>query len=229
MTDGAVQTIASAGNTVYLAGQFTYVGPPTGSAVRVDATTGSLLPFPKVKGTVSAIVGDGAGGWYMGGEFTSVGGLPRSNVARVLADGTVSDWDPGADLWVGALAFDGATVYAGGSFSNIGGQSRSRIAALDAATGDATAWDPGADDAVCALCLHEDILYAGGLRSTASAASPADDLAALDTATGDATDLGARTLTAPTGSATSRTCRARAVRVYVGGEFTHDRRHAGCN
>src|SRR5258708_10670004 len=37
----------------------------------------ALASFPSVNGTVYAIVPDGLGGWYMGGDFSSVAGQPR--------------------------------------------------------------------------------------------------------------------------------------------------------
>ena len=82
-----------------------------------------------------AVASDGAGGWYIGGYFTAVGGLPRSNLAHVASDLSVSAWNPNANGAVYALAVSGSTVYAGGDFTSIGGQARNRIAALDATTG----------------------------------------------------------------------------------------------
>jgi hypothetical protein len=41
---------------------------------------------------------DGSGGCYIGGNFNNVGGVPRNNLARVLANGTVDpNWDPDPD------------------------------------------------------------------------------------------------------------------------------------
>jgi hypothetical protein len=40
LTDGVVNAVATSGNTVYIGGSFTQVGPATGSAVPLDATTG---------------------------------------------------------------------------------------------------------------------------------------------------------------------------------------------
>src|SRR5262245_49642276 len=97
VANGEVRAMARSGNTLYLGGTFTSLGPRTGSATLFDATSGAVLvDFPKVEGVVSAVVSDGAGGWFIGGDFKSVGGLPRSSLAHVRADLTVSEWNPGA-------------------------------------------------------------------------------------------------------------------------------------
>src|SRR6202007_1972096 len=96
------------------------------------------------------------------GAFSAVGGVPRSNLARILADRSVSSWRPEASDTVCALATDGATVYVGGLFTSVGGMARSYIAALDATSGMATAWNPQASDAVFALARSGSTIYAGG-------------------------------------------------------------------
>ncbi|MEO5616536.1 MAG: hypothetical protein ABIS67_02085, partial [Candidatus Eisenbacteria bacterium] len=140
-TNGPVDAAVLSGNTLYIGGGFTYVGPATGGGVPIDAASGaSAGGFPKVRGEVHAVAPDGSGGWYIGGNFTAVGGIPRSNLAHILADNTVSAWNPNADGGVFALAMSGSTVYAGGNFNSIGGSARNNIAALDATTGVATGW-----------------------------------------------------------------------------------------
>src|SRR5438552_931094 len=87
ITNGSVSAAALSGNTLYIAGSFTEVGPATGGFVPID--TASALPVngsPKVAGTVYAKVPDGSNGWYIGGSFTGVGGIPRRNLAHILAD-----------------------------------------------------------------------------------------------------------------------------------------------
>src|SRR5262245_15042585 len=65
MTNGSVYTAVQAGNTIYLGGTFTYVGPQTGSFVQLDATSGVTAPLPATNGIVYAIAADGTGGWYI--------------------------------------------------------------------------------------------------------------------------------------------------------------------
>lgn len=95
VTDGDVNAIARVGETIYLGGSFARVGPRTGPGVQVslDGAWSSALPEisgagPSTSGGAAtglrAVVGDGAGGWYVSGLFTHVGGLARSNIAHIL-------------------------------------------------------------------------------------------------------------------------------------------------
>src|SRR5262249_59661175 len=113
---------------------FLHVAPATGGGAPLDGVTGTPLFVPRVLGAVNAVVPDGAGGWYLGGSFTSVGGVARSNLARILSANTVAAWDPGANRPVYAPAVQSGVVYAGGDFSAAGGQARHRIAAVGGPT-----------------------------------------------------------------------------------------------
>ncbi len=187
VTDGAVHSVLPAGNVTYIGGSFDYVGPNAGSGVPIDTVSGIPVdPYPRVNGKVNAVVPDGAGGWYIGGDFTRAGGVDRNRLAHVQADGSVSSFDPDANDTVSTLVLSGTTLYAGGWFTSVGGQPRNRIAALDTATGNANAWDPNADDSVCALTLDGTTLYAGGAFTSIGGQSR-NRIAAIDTTTGNAT------------------------------------------
>jgi len=133
VTNGPVLAIARTASTVYIGGEFSYVGPYTGGFVPISASTGQPVGvFPRVNGFVYACVPDGAGGWFIGGEFTKVGGVGRNNIAHIRADGSVDTaWNPNANNRVFALAISGSTVYAGGQFWSIGGQTRHYFAQFD--------------------------------------------------------------------------------------------------
>jgi len=162
-TDGAVSAGALSGNLLYIGGNFAFVGPATGAGVPLDAATGAVpSSFPKVFGAVNAVVPDGSGGWFIGGAFSKVDGVPRSGLAHLLADMTLSDWNPSPNQAVNALVLNGSTLYVGGSFTNIGGQTRNRIAAFDVVTGNATAWNPNADGNVLSLAVSGSTVYVGG-------------------------------------------------------------------
>ena len=135
MTNGPVYAVAPTASAIYIGGNFTRVGPWTGPGVGIDPSTGKSTGLPKVAGgaqTVQAVRPDGSGGFYVGGDFRYVGGVPRNNIAHILANRSVDpNFNPGAAGSVSALAVSGSTVYAGGSFTSIGGQSRNRLAALN--------------------------------------------------------------------------------------------------
>ena len=182
-----VDAVVRAGNTIYIGGTFTRVSPPTGSGAPVDSATGTLPPsFPKVVGRVFAVTADGAGGWFIGGQFITVGGLPRINLAHIEADLSVSAWNPGANDQVLVLLRNGSTLYAGGRFTVIGGLTRNRIAAFNTTSGAVIPWNPNANDVVLALHLTGTTMYVGG-SFTAIGGQARNRIAALNSGTGTAT------------------------------------------
>ena len=94
VANGPVLAVVRSGSTIYVGGNFTQVGPAIGSGVPIDSASGVPLGIPRVAGTVNAVASDGVGGWYVGGSFTHVGGVPRSYLARILADHSLSSWNP---------------------------------------------------------------------------------------------------------------------------------------
>src|SRR5712671_5660373 len=87
ITNGTVNSVVRSGSTLYVGGNFTSVGATTGAGAPIDASSGlAVSGFPVVAGQLTAVVPDGTGGWFIGGLFTSVGGVARSNLAHVLAD-----------------------------------------------------------------------------------------------------------------------------------------------
>jgi hypothetical protein len=218
-TDGLVDAIARSGDTIYIGGNFSKVGPCTGSGVPLDKQSGApVAPYSKVAGAVNAVVPDGTDGWYIGGSFVAVGGLRRANLAHVLADGSVAAWAPDVNGGVQALCLSGGTLYVGGDFTSVAGQARSCIAALDAMTGLAAAWDPNASGVpyftwVSALAVDRDVVYAGGSFARIGGQSRAN-LAALDPRTGMATAWD------PSADDRVRTLAIHGKTMYVGGDFS---------
>ena len=121
-----------------MGGDFKYVGLKTGCLIKVSAST--ILvdnTFPKVEVNVVTAVGDVNGGWYVGGNFNSIGGVTRNNIARINSDGTVHPWNPNSNFIVNQIVLSGNDIFVSGGFSFIGGQSRTHIAKLNNTTGDA--------------------------------------------------------------------------------------------
>jgi hypothetical protein len=218
-TDGPVRAVLVTNDVVYVGGRFSYVGRATGGvgkfaldAARADAR------LPAVLGTgVLAAVSDGVGGWYLGGSFTNVGGLTRSNLARLRVDGTVDPaWDPGADGPVLTLALTNQTLYVGGAFTQISGQARSGVAALNATTASAGSWNPNATDVVRVIVPAGRTVYVGGNFAFVGG-QPRNRLAALDAETGLATSWDPNA----GGEGAAVACLQVVERtVYVGGTFT---------
>lgn len=188
VTNGPVYSTARSGSTLYLGGAFTQVGPQTGPGVGLDASSGTVASLPPVSGanaTVSAVIPDGAGGWYIGGSFSHVGTVARSALAHIESDGSVDTSMPQASGSNGSafptvktLLLSGGTLYVGGDFTFLGGLSRTDLAAVDTATGTVSpTWNPHPNAAfiftltVNALALSGSDLYVGGVFSSIGGAA----------------------------------------------------------
>lgn len=189
--DGDISAAVELDGVIYLGGSFGVIGQPSGGFAAIDGNSGAVDPaWPDFDGAIHAMVGDGAGGWYVGGEFTRAGSLSRYRLAHIRADKSVDPgWDPGADDTVRAMAIspDGSTVYIGGSFATCGGAARNRVAAIDATSGTVTSWNPDANWLVYALKVATDgTVYVGGYFDTIGG-QPRARIAAIDPSTGNAT------------------------------------------
>ncbi len=218
LIDGDVHALARSGTTVYLGGDFRYLGPRNPSLARIGPDGSADTSFAAVTaGYVRAVEPDGAGGWFVGGSFSRIGGVARASLAHVLADGSVdpafsADVSPGGEVRV--LARAGAALYVGGDFTEIGGQPRERLAAVRTADGAVAAWDPEPDGDVAALEPAGTQLFVGGSFSTV-AGQPRQGLAAFDSA-GGALASWAPALSTPRVTALESST----TTLYVAGDFT---------
>ncbi len=184
---GNVAAVARVGNTLYVGGSFNTVGPNSGGGVLLDRQTGEpVAGNPRVAGAVKAVVPDGSGGWFIGGVFAGVGGVPHRNLAHVLPGGEVAPWNPVVDGTVYALVLSGNQLYLGGSFTAVDGMARASLAAVDAESGQVLDWHADANAAVYALTLGTRALYAGGDFSTMASVTR-NSVAALDPSSGAVT------------------------------------------
>ncbi len=144
---------------------------------------------PNVNGlAIRVVVVQPDGKILIGGDFTSVLGVARNNIARLNSDGTLDAvFDPNANFGVFSIAVQAdGKILAAGSFNSIGGQTRHRVARLDATTGLADSFDPDPDSAVYAIAVQSDgkILAAGDFTSIGG--QTRNHIARLDAATGKA-------------------------------------------
>jgi RHS repeat-associated protein len=233
-----INAVKSLGDTLYVGGNFDYFGPPTGSFASISSSTGSYSPGvaqasgsasdpPDPTSGVRAVVSDGSGGWYIGGDFKYVGGHPRARLAHIKSDGSLDvAWDPQLDGTVYALALspDNNYLYVGGSFTTVDGVSRAGVAKFNATANSNGAlvanWNPNCLGTVRAIAIGPtgpgSKLYVGGAFSGCGGASQ-PNLAALDQSSGfvlawglGGADAGIRAL-ALNGT----------TMMYVGGNFAH--------
>jgi hypothetical protein len=216
--DNTVSALARSGKTLFVGGAFRRVGPCTGGAVAMPKYCADpRKPFPKVTGYVYSIAADAHGGWFLSGNFTAVGGVPRYCLAHVLSDGRVAPWNPNPNYvpyGTGGLLVSGSTVYVSGGFATISGKPRLYIAALDATTGEALAWDAHADGIATPLAIHGNTVYVGGLYGHIGG-QPRNNIAALDATSGAATAWN------PDADDGVWSVAVRGKHIYVGGSFSH--------
>ena len=142
MPNGAVRAIAedSITGTVYLGGDFTTVSPPRALAYGADVSASSSAPnagMASPDGPVYTSIPDGSGGWYIGGNFEHVGGIPRERVAHLKPDGSLDmAWTPVINgPLVLSLLLKGDTVIMGGQFDAVNGSPRGFVALVHRTTG----------------------------------------------------------------------------------------------
>ncbi|HEX8120064.1 MAG TPA: hypothetical protein VF549_02255 [Solirubrobacteraceae bacterium] len=212
--------VDDAGRT-YIGGEFDMVGPRTGAAIALSATSDQPKPgFPDVVGDVLAVESDGAGGWFVGGNISAVAGVPRSDLAHVLADGSLdAAWAPEPNRPVRALVRSGDRLFVGGEFTTIGGKFRNHVAKLTVGgTGAADAsWNPDTSGFVRALALSGTSLFIGGTFSDVGVEAR-DDLAKVSTTGVGAVDA---TWAPANGSTAVLALAVSGANLYVGGSFTH--------
>lgn len=137
ITNGSVFAIDGRNDTLFIGGQFQYIGPKVEGLGFIDAVGDSLIPnYPQVSHSsstakVNVVLKDHQGGWYIGGYFTHVNGHARLNAAHILANGQVAAWNPSPEGEVKSMATGPGRVYLGGNFETIQGHSRARIASVD--------------------------------------------------------------------------------------------------
>lgn len=141
--DDLVNGVALQGNNVIIAGYFTAVnGTNQGYVARLNSTGGLDTSFDSGSGADSPVLSlavQSDGKVLLGGEFTSINGTNRNNIARLNSGGSLdTGFDPstgvsGAALSsVRAIAVQGDDkVIIGGSFTSVDGAAHTNIARLN--------------------------------------------------------------------------------------------------
>ncbi len=179
--EDAVMGLTADASGVYAVGEFDACGAThTWYVARWDGATWHPLGEPPndgVKGDGPKVVVAHRGRVYVGGQFTTAGGMPATNMA--CWNGTNwADLDGGMGSSVGgpdvlSLTVAGSNLYAGGYFETAGGVDATNIACWDGQQ-----WHPLGDGIsngiggyeysyVYALCANGGDVYAGGLFSQA--------------------------------------------------------------
>lgn len=182
--DGVVQNLIVAGESLYVAGSFKHIGGQTRdglakvSLATTDRADALWDPNPQPPGGSVRLLAAPGFHVYVGGDFTRIGGLGRTNFARLFTGGTGAA-DPGWNVrltyayqigpadyrevpaHVSAVAVSGNDVFVAGTFNRIEGQIASSFAKFTAGVWD-FAWRPLELGSATALALSGTNLFVGG-------------------------------------------------------------------
>ena len=223
-----VAAMTLAGDTLYVAGNFTQIGgQPRMSVAALNAATGDAFAWapdsigPSYEGfppRLCTALAVRPGVVYVGGFFETFGGQSHPFVAALnTSSGAASNWNPKLNDATYALGVKGDTVYVGGSFTSVGEwRHRAGLAAIDLVTGAVKAWNPNPDGGICtAVAVHGNrVFVSGDFANIGGQPQPRSYFAALDTITGETTDWN------PGANSLADTFLLEGDTLYVGGEFT---------
>lgn len=144
-----------------------------------DVNNNITTPYPKIKeswyisgGTVNAIISDGVGGYFLGGDFLSVQGCDVPRLAWIGSDGLVKkNWRPAPNSTVHVLRQDGNILYVGGAFTSISATAQNRLVRIDTTGNSATVdinWNPNPSKAVYEIQIGSTHVYIGHWASSTS-------------------------------------------------------------
>jgi hypothetical protein len=197
--DGVVRALHARGGMLYAGGDFTRIDQQARNHLAAFSLVSRQLASwnPDADGTVHALASlvspttpdASAITIYAGGEFNTIGGLPRARIAAIsAATGAPTTWAPsGGDGRVLAILPTPGFVYAGGQFTTLGGVTTPRLARLSGVTGAADpGWHPDPDGEVRALALGGGSVFAGGTFDSLGGTTR-HNIGAVDTDTGAAT------------------------------------------
>lgn len=198
MTGGIVYALTQSGNTIYAAGKFRALRPcpittscsgtiPTVNVGAFDATTGAGISSFRVD---VGVAGDGSkvyalavlnGKLYIGGQFSSVDGQPRLNMAVLdLSTGALDPIAPqvGVDTtsYVRGMITYGDRLYIAGKFSSVDGSRRQKLAAFTSDGALDPAWRPRVSQGIARsfALTCDDRLIVGGTFVGAAGTRGAD-------------------------------------------------------
>jgi uncharacterized delta-60 repeat protein len=165
------ELVVQSDGKILIGGSFTSLGStPSTTRNRVARlnSEGTLDTFnPNVNGVVRAIAVQSDGKIVIGGDFTTVGGVPHNYVARLNSDGTLDSTFNGnipsdatnLRVWDLAVQSDGKIII-GGNFTKVGSGSptptRNNIARLNSDGSLDTGFNPDANGGVNSVAVQSD-------------------------------------------------------------------------
>jgi hypothetical protein len=182
-------SLSADGSRLYAAGAFSTIGGANRRFLAALNASSGLVDTAfdaRAASTVHAVSTQPAGTQiFAGGEFSSVNGVARLNVAALDGNGVLDqNFVANTDGEVDAFASDAGQLYIGGIFTHVNGVSEVRLARLNAATGAVdTSFRASPSAAVNSLALSSNRLFVGGAFVSISGVAR-NNLASVNTAAG---------------------------------------------
>lgn len=192
-----VTTIATIGNDVYYAGNFSTVAsqPRVNIACSVFSTNALKSWNPNCGGAINVIKSDGTN-LYIAGAFSSVNGVTRNNLAAVDQSGLLlSSFAPNVlGSSIQDIIVNNNVIYLLGYFVQVNSTPRNSLAKISKLTGALHNWDPFVlnSNGICPndIKLYKNKVYAVG-DYTAIGGVSTTGIVSLDTVNGNAINYSA--------------------------------------
>jgi len=212
--NGKVNTVEVGDNTLFVGGDFDFVGQPVRNLTMIDVNTNlANLNLPTTDNDIYGIIPDNLGGWYIYGSFSMVGDSIRKSVAHILPDYSVDSWSISLDGPVYTMLLYNGAIYLGGQFYEVNGEERWLLAAVDT-DGNLLNWNLNFDgNTVHTIATDGSVMYCGGYFSTVSNLTR-NNLVGIDLLTGTVTPWD------PNSNGPIYSMEISDTVIYVGGSFT---------
>lgn len=163
--DNVVQKVSVLGDSILTGGNYTHAAYYSPYSAKI--TPSNIKPdpaFPATNGIIYAVAKDASGNFYVGGSFTTIGGVNQAYVAKLNSSmQVVAGWAPQVNSYVRSIIVVGTTVYIGGQFTTTNAVSRPYISALNTANpGSNKTWNSSLNSNVYTLVTDGTSIYAGG-------------------------------------------------------------------
>lgn len=121
--------VVSGDNGAYVAGSFISVKRgPTVILTGINEEDVDISNNLGTNGSITTIIPDGTGGFYIGGTFTKILGKKRNRIAHIDSTLSLTDWSPNINGQVNKIYKHDDYIYVVGSFTQINGFNRERSA-----------------------------------------------------------------------------------------------------
>jgi hypothetical protein len=142
-TNGKIYQTVTYGNKLYVGGSFTSIGYSNPYFAVGNLQGDFKQGRHQLNGIVHCSVSDGAGGWFVGGDFTKAGIYDRKYFAHIDSAGRISNFDLKLNDKVRSLSVYQGKLYVSGYFTKSDTLSRNYVLRVDLGTALVDAWDVG--------------------------------------------------------------------------------------